>query len=320
MSEDRHTDFYEKRKKGKFRLVEPPDTSFPVADTHCHFEMFEDPAWNFVRCAVHNVKFIACVIDSTDDGAQGMSKVEAAYEEAYLGSGVAMGSGVSLPGALDKTPGKDTPNPMVTPDPVKLRYIVGTHPHHAKKWDDAQEKNLREMLKNPKVSCVGEIGLDYHYDFSPKKDQIDVFKQQLKIADELGFPVSLHLREAHDDALKIFEEVGFCKHGTLLHCFNLGPEDLKPWVEAGCYIAIGGPVTFKKFDWLREAVKLIPQDKLLTETDAPFMTPEPMRGMTCWPDHVIFVADMLCKILGQEDNREKFYARMYQNALDLLDR
>ena len=223
MSEDRHTDFYEKRKKGKFRLVEPPDMSFPVADTHCHFEMFEDPAWNFVRCAAHNVKFIACVLDSTDDGVEGMQKVEAAYEEAKS----LLPAGTNLP---------------------QLKYIVGTHPHHAKKWDDAQEKNLREMLKNPKVSCVGEIGLDYHYDFSPKKDQIDVFKQQLKIANEVGLPVSLHLREAHDDALKIFEEVGFCKHGTLLHCFNLGPEDLKPWVEAGCYIAIGGPVTFKKFD------------------------------------------------------------------------
>ena len=240
MSEDRHTDFYEKRKKGKFRLVQPPDTSFPVADTHCHFEMFEDPAWNFVRCAVHNVNFIACVLDSTDDGAQGMAKVE----EAYLGSEALLELEASKQAEYNNT---SDPEGAMPPTP-RLRYIVGTHPHHAKKWDDAQEKNLREMLKNPKVSCVGEIGLDYHYDFSPKKDQIDVFKQQLKIADELGFPVSLHLRESHDDALKIFEEVGFCKHGTLLHCFNLGPEDLKPWVEAGCYIAIGGPVTFKKFD------------------------------------------------------------------------
>lgn len=307
MTEDRHTDFYEKRKKGKFRLVEPPDMSYPVADTHCHIEMFEDPAWTFVRCAAHNVTFLGCVIDSTDDGVEGMQKVENAYAEANnLGTG-----------EFCAYLSQNSPVPKLIPE---LRYLVGTHPHHAKKWDDVQEKNLREMLKNSKVTCVGEIGLDYHYDFSQKKDQIDVFKQQLKIANEVGLPVSLHLREAHDDALKIFEEVGFCKHGTLLHCFNLGPEELKPWVDAGCYIAIGGPVTFKKFDWLREAVKMIPRYKLLTETDAPFMTPEPMRGMTCYPDHVIFTAQKLYEVLGEGEDQEAFYAQMYQNALDFLDK
>ena len=103
--ETRHTDFYEKRKKGKFRLVECPDTSFAVADTHCHIEMAEDPAWTFVRCATHNVKFLACVIDSTDDGLAGMEKVDAAYKEA-------------------KT--------LTSEELPELRYIVGTHPHHAK--------------------------------------------------------------------------------------------------------------------------------------------------------------------------------------------
>ena len=99
--ETRHTDFYEKRKHGKFRLVECPDTSFPVADTHCHLEMSEDPAWLLHRCNVHNVKFLACVIDSTDDGPEGMAKVESAYESA------------------DEKP--------------DMKYIVGTHPHHAEK-------------------------------------------------------------------------------------------------------------------------------------------------------------------------------------------
>ena len=125
MSEDRHTDFYEKRKKGKFRLVEPPDTSFPVADTHCHFEMFEDPAWNFVRCAAHNVNFIACVIDSTDDGAQGMAKVE----EAYLGSEALLELEASKQAEYNNT---SDPEGVMPPTP-RLRYIVGTHPHHAKK-------------------------------------------------------------------------------------------------------------------------------------------------------------------------------------------
>ena len=107
MDATRHTDFYEKRKHGKFRLVECPDVSFPVADTHCHIEMAEDPAWTFVRCAVHNVKFLSCVIDSTDDGMAGMEKVEAAYAEAKN----LLPAGAELP---------------------QLKYTVGTHPHHAK--------------------------------------------------------------------------------------------------------------------------------------------------------------------------------------------
>ena len=308
MDATRHTDFYEKRKHGKFRLVEKPDVSCAVADTHCHIEMAEDPAWTFVRCSVHNVKFLSCVIDSTDDGMAGMEKVEAAYAEATKGTEVPTSRGFDK-GTKPQLEGTSVP---------KLKYTVGTHPHHAKEWNDAQAQNLREMLKNPKVTCLGEIGLDYHYDMSPRDAQIKVFEEQLKIAEDVGLPVALHLREAHDDALKVIQKVGWNSKGTLLHCFNLGAEELKPWVEAGCYVAIGGAVTFKKFDELREAVKLIPKDRLLTETDAPFMTPEPMRGMECYPDHVIFTAQKLYEILGEGESRETFYAQMYQNALDLL--
>ena len=174
------------------------------------------------------------------------------------------------------------------------------------------------MLKNPKVACVGEVGLDYHYDLSPRDTQLKVFEEQLKIAKELGLPVALHIREAHEDALKVIEKVGWNPKGTLLHCCTVGPEDVKPWVEAGCYVAFGGAVTFKKLEEVREAAKLIPADKLLTETDAPFMTPEPMRGMECYPDHVIFTAQKLYEIAGAGTDKKDFYAQMYQNALDFF--
>lgn len=279
---------------------------------------------------MHNVSFIACVIDSTDDGFEGMKIVEEAYAKAEQ----------MLPDVLEqiKNEGRQASDDVVIkaaeqkpefcldldaiceePKLPRLRYIVGTHPHHAKYWDAKQEKTLLEMAKNEKTSCIGEIGLDYHYDLSPRKDQIEVFKAQLKIAEDLGLPVSLHLREAHDDALKCFDEIGFSSCGTLLHCFNLGPKDLTPWLDADCYIALGGPVTFKKSDETREAVKMIPKNRLLTETDAPFMTPEPLRGDTCFPDHVIYNAKMLYDILG-DNNRQDFYSQIYQNALDLLDR
>lgn len=137
--ETRHTYFYEKRKHGKFRLVECPDTSFPVADTHCHLEMSEDPAWLLHRCNVHNVKFLACVIDSTDDGPDALQKILylEGTEVCLPGGGTELdekqeGTEVDLPGVIDKSPGKSTSVPE-KPEKCRVRYIVGTHPHHAEK-------------------------------------------------------------------------------------------------------------------------------------------------------------------------------------------
>ena len=323
-------DFYQKRKKSKFKLTFAPSTYFCVADTHCHIEMFDKPEWTFVRAAFHNIGFLACVIDSLNDGPDGISKVDDAYKKAQelipnilkqldfsnsaANEPIIIKLGDSPELCLDRN--SICKNPKL-PD---YRYIIGTHPHYAKDFDVSQEQKLIEMLKNPKACCVGEIGLDYHYDFSPRKDQVNAFKRQLQIADELGFPVALHLREAHKEALEIFDELGFSKHGTLLHCFNLGENDLKPWVDAGCYIAIGGPVTFKKSDYIRDAIHLIPNNKLLTETDAPFMTPEPLRGDDCFPDHVIFTADVLADVTGNSQNKQMFYNSMYENAQKLLNR
>ena len=178
------------------------------------------------------------------------------------------------------------------------------------------------MLKDPRVAALGEIGLDYHYDFSPRDDQREAFRRQLRLAKEAGLPVALHLREAHDEALAIMREEGFPEAGTLLHCFNLDWATLEPWVEAGCYVAFGGALTFKNADDTREAAARVPADRLLTETDAPYMTPEPMRGMTCLPDHVLFTAERLAEACGRAPGtqREEFLARLMDNARELLDR
>lgn len=321
-------DFYQKRKKGKYRLTFAPDTQYRVADTHCHLEMFKNPEWPILRCALHNVSFLACVIDSTDDGPQAFDKVERAFEKAknmlpkivedIKNYGKQEDETITIK-ASDGSPKLCCNTDAIVDEPQmpKIKYIVGTHPHHAKDFD---AQNLWEMLQYKDVACVGEIGLDYHYDLSPRDDQRKVFAQQLNIAREAKLPVSLHLREAHEDALKIFDELGFDEAGTLLHCFNLGSEELKPWVEAGCYIAFGGPLTFKNSENTREAVSLVPADKLLTETDAPFMTPEPLRGDTCFPDHVIFTAEKLAEVTGNIQNKNAFYSQIYQNAIDLLDR
>lgn len=231
-------DFYQKRKKGKYRLTPAPNVDFPVADTHCHIEMFDRPEWTFIRAALHNVDFLACVVDSVEDGPAGIAKVEEAYTKAsdllpdvinqIKVSGIQANEPVTI--KEDEVPAlclnKDSVNlDAKLPD---YRYIIGAHPHNAKDWNDEQKDNLKQMLQHEKATCVGEIGLDFHYDLSPRDVQVDVFKQQLILAKELNLPVSLHIREAHDVALEIFNEIGFNEAGTLLHCFNLGPEDLKP--------------------------------------------------------------------------------------------
>lgn len=199
---------------------------------------------------------------------------------------------------------------------------MGCHPHNAKHYDDALELKLRELLADPRVSAVGEIGLDYHYDFSPREDQRTAFRRQILVAKEAGLPVVLHVREAHDEAFAILQEEGFPEAGTLLHCFNLDWAELERWVDAGCYVAFGGPLTFKKADVVRDAAARVPQDRLLTETDAPYMTPEPLRGAVCGPEHVVFTAEKLCEVRGftRGEEREAFLNALMANACGLLDR
>lgn len=199
---------------------------------------------------------------------------------------------------------------------------MGCHPHNAKHYDDALELKLRELLADPRVSAVGEIGLDYHYDFSPREDQRTAFRRQICVAKEAGLPLVLHVREAHDDAFAILQDEGFPEAGTLLHCFNLDWAELERWVDAGCYVAFGGPLTFKKADEVRDAAARVPQDRLLTETDAPYMTPEPLRGAVCGPEHVVFTAEKLCEVRGlsRGDEREAFLNALMANARGLLDR
>lgn len=204
----------------------------------------------------------------------------------------------------------------------RVRFATGCHPHNAKFYNDDLEQKLADRLADPRVSAVGEIGLDYHYDFSPREDQRMAFRRQIRVAKEAGLPIILHIREAHDEAFAILQDEGFPAAGTLLHCFNLDCAELKRWVEAGCYVAFGGPVTFKHADEVREAAARVPVERLLTETDAPYMTPEPLRGTTCGPEHVVFTAEKLCEVRGVPfgEEREAFLKKLLANAHELLDR
>ena len=292
--------FRQRRKHGVYRLIDAPQLEGPVADTHCHTHMLPDPALAFARCAVNGVDFVCNIVDVVEDDPATVENVVRWVEEA---AGVV---GEIAPGC--------------TADVPQIRFAVGCHPHNAKDFNAAAEARLRKVLSDSRVAAIGEIGLDFHYDLSPRDVQEAVFRRQIRLAHELNMPVSLHIREAHELALRVLEEEGFPEAGTLLHCFNLGPDDIDPWIKHDCYIALGGPVTFKKSDYTREAVKKVPLNRLLTETDAPYMTPEPMRGITCWSDHVVFTAEKMAEVRGvlPGADRAAFLAALHKNALRLL--
>lgn len=309
--------FRQKRKKGKFIQVAAPELEAPVADTHAHVHLLPDPVLELARCAVNGIGFVCCIVDAAEDVPEGapLGDVRCVLDAVDAAAELAAERAEALPSAR----AVGGAGLFAMPD---IRFAVGVHPHNAKLYSDDLEKRMVETLADPRVGIIGEIGLDYHYDFSPREDQRRVFARQIQLARELGLPISLHIREAHGEALEILDEVGLPEAGVLLHCFNLGPEDLAPWLERGCYAAFGGPLTFKAADEVREAARLVPLNRLLTETDAPYMTPEPMRGVRCRPDHVAFTAEKLAEVRGYApgEQRWEFLEQLMANARGLLDR
>lgn len=154
---------------------------------------------------------------------------------------------------------------------------VGIHPHQASNVTAETIAELKALARNPKVVAIGETGLDFHYDFSPHHDQKRAFAQQLKIAAELNLPVVVHSREAFDETIGTLERFGSGVKRVVFHCFSGSAEQAKIILDKGFYISFTGVVTFKNAEAVRDAAKIVPLDKLMLETDCPYMSPEPMR-------------------------------------------
>ncbi len=325
--------FRQKRKHGKFRFVEPPRLKGFVADTHAHVHLLDDPPLAFARAAAWGIDYVCNIVDIYGGEPATFDRIDGWLDEApaRLPQLLACSREVALAGGDEATashfpekadlqtflPGVDGAAPM-----PRVRLAVGCHPHNASHYDDAMEKELRGRLADLRVCAIGEIGLDYHYDLSPRDAQREVFRRQIRLAHETGLPVALHVREAHDEAFRILEEEGFPKAGVLLHCFDLDWGTLEPWIGRGCYVALGGALTFKRCEDTREAVRRVQRDRLLTETDSPYMAPEPLRGMACEPMHAIFTAACMAEVLGCEtpEQRRDLLAQLDTNARGLLDR
>jgi TatD DNase family protein len=179
---------------------------------------------------------------------------------------------------------------------------AGIHPHDASKMGPSDLREINELLCHPKVVALGEIGLDYHYDFSPRPKQADVFRQQLRLAQARKMAVIIHIREAMEDGLAILDEIGPLPGGGVFHCFGGDADDADHVLERGFYISFTGVVTFRNFK-MQAAVRAIPLDRLLLETDAPYMAPVPLRGKRCEPCFIGHTARVMADILAISESR-----------------
>lgn len=196
---------------------------------------------------------------------------------------------------------------------------VGVHPHDADEYDDAAENHLIELVQSSrKVVAWGEIGLDFHYDHSPREVQERVFRRQIRTAEELDLPIIIHSRAADDETVEILRSECSAKRfrGGVMHCFGGTPEMATDLIELGFLISFAGNVTFKKAENLREAARVVPLDKLLIETDCPYLAPVPFRGKRCEPAFVAETARFLADFYQIE--LETLAAQTTRNFLDFF--
>ena len=281
------------------RPLEIPDVGAPVADTHAHLDMLEDPAGALARAGAAGLALVVTVVDPTEEPETTFTRLPVWLSEA----------GERLAAEQTTT---EVPEPGQARRTPEVRIILGAHPHNAKDVTEKTLADMRRLAEDERVVGIGEIGLDYHYDYSPRDVQQRVFREQLALARELGLPAVVHLREAHGDGETILREVGPPPAGCVLHCFTGDRPLLDRFLELGCFVSFAGPVTFKKTDAIREAARAVPLDRILVETDCPFMAPEPYRGRRNEPALTVFNALRIAEVRGL--SAEEFALRSTENA------
>jgi len=249
-----------KAKKDSVESATAPLTIHPLVDTHCHLDMEqfdEDRDEVLRRAADANVEAVITVASDVESN-ESVLEIARKYAEVHA--------------------------------------AVGLHPHDSKDFDASFLERLRQWSTDPGVVAIGETGLDYHYDHSPRQVQRKVFEKHLETAVETGLPAIIHSREAKEDTLSILKDSGLRR--GVLHCFSGDADMAEKVIMMGFHISIAGPVTFKKADSLREVVKIIPDDHLLVETDAPYLTPAPYRGRRNEPSFVLYTASAIADARG----------------------
>ena len=202
----------------------------------------------------------------------------------HIGSGEGVDSMESTPAILDRFP--------------QIYGTVGVHPHDAKLLNEAVLERLRRLAAHPKVVAIGEIGLDFHYNHSDPEVQRRAFREQIRLAKELKKPIVIHDRESHEEILKILQEEGASEVGGVFHCFSGDAEFGRRVIAENFLVSFTGIVTFKKAEITQQAAKLLPLEKMMIETDSPFLTPVPFRGKRNEPANVKYVAAKIAELKG----------------------
>ena len=309
--------------KGKPVMLEPP--AAPVADTHAHLSMAapkdaspeerRDAAAGWLaRAWFAGVTWVVCIVDASEDGRDApafLSWLSEAEEAARREIDVALSAGLV---------------PAFPNEPLRVGLSAGVHPYGAAELEGCLD-SLRALLANPRVVALGECGLDYHCEL-PREVQRAAFCRQLELAKEFGLPLELHVRdeagdpayEAHREALEIVAAADVAPLGIDLHCYTLGPEPMEGWLALGSKVAFGGAMTFKRSDELRDAAAACPAEALLTETDSPYMAPEPLRGRAAEPAFTLATADLLAQVRGEllGEPRRATFESAWRNAQTLF--
>ena len=301
---------FQKHVKKKLRTYDAPAPMAPIADTHAHLTCFwgKDPAHALARAALAGDRLLITLLDPLSDGLgveEFHAKLEGWVGEARGLVSQALAQGAPAMAFEGEFAELDAPDLLFG----RVRYLAGAHPYGAAEYTDVQQAQLEQALSDPLCAGIGEIGLDYHFDavdnveVAPHDLQIACLERQLALAVERDVPVELHLRhedgderrESHEDAYRVLRNVGVPRAGCVLHCFGEDRATMERFVELGCHIAFGGAATFRRNEQVREAFVACPKDRILFETDCPYMAPEPLRGSECEPAMITFTVDALVR-------------------------
>lgn len=203
-------------------------------------------------------------------------------------------------------------------DYENIYAVVGVHPHDAKSYDEQFENFFEENKENQKIIAIGEIGLDYHYDNSPREIQKKVFQRQIELAHKFEFPIVVHTREATKDTIEILKKNKGILHGGIVHCCNESLETTNELINLGFSISLGGPITFKNAKNAKVLIENISLEKIMLETDCPYLTPEPYRGKINKPCYLTLIANKIAEIKKVQYSEVEYQTT--QNAFRVFKR
>ena len=198
----------------------------------------------------------------------------------------------------------------------RLYGVVGVHPHEARTWTEDCAARMADWTKEERIVGVGEIGLDYYYDHSPREVQKEVFVRQLLLARELHLPAVFHVRDAHGDVLDLLRANRSQLPSGVVHCYSGSVESARAYLDMGFYLSFAGPVTFKNANRLLEVAAYVPLDRILVETDSPYLAPVPMRGRRNEPSFVQYVAQTVAQLRGMQ--AQELAQAAYENTCRLF--